>query len=100
MTTGGFFAKTTSGEPPMSEAVTLEFLGRQSERVLNELAGIRSDLTGVRTETTDVRGSIDVLTAMAMRHDNTMRTVITELQSIHQLNARIHDRLQKLEANV
>jgi hypothetical protein len=66
----------------MSEPVTLEFLARQQECILSELVR-------VRTELTDVRGTLsDVLTAMAMRHENTIKAVLAELQAINQSNAR------------
>ena len=69
----------------MTEPVTLEFLARQQEHILSEL--IR-----MRTELTDVRGTLsDVLTAMAMRHENTIKAVLAELQAINQSNARVHD---------
>jgi hypothetical protein len=66
----------------MTEPVTLEFLARQQECILSELVR-------VRTELTDVRGTLsDVLTAMAMRHENTIKAVLAELQAINQSNAR------------
>jgi hypothetical protein len=69
----------------MTEPVTLEFLARQQEHILSELVRMRTELT-------DVRGTFsDVLTAMAMRHENTMKAVLAELQAINQSNARAHD---------
>jgi hypothetical protein len=67
----------------MTEPVTLELLARQQESILSELVR-------VRTELTDVRGTLsDVLTAMAMRHENTIKAVLAELQAIN--NARAND---------
>jgi hypothetical protein len=65
----------------MTEPVTLEFLARQQESILSELVRMRTELT-------DVRGTLsDVLAAMAMRHENTMKAVLAELQAINQSNA-------------
>jgi hypothetical protein len=66
----------------MTEA-SLEFIARQSERILIELANLRD--------------AVDVLTAMSIRHESSIQTVVQELQSIHRQNARMHNRLQKLE---
>jgi hypothetical protein len=68
--------------------VTLEFLARQNERILHELANMRVDIA-------NMRGAIDVLTAMSIRHETSIQTVVTELQAIHQFNARLHDRVRK-----
>jgi ABC-type enterochelin transport system substrate-binding protein len=62
---------------------SLEFIGRQNERILQELANIRD--------------AIDVLTAMAHRHEGSIQSVVQELQSIHRINARAQERLRKLE---
>jgi hypothetical protein len=66
----------------MAEA-TLEFLARQSERIINDLANLR--------------GATDVLTAMSIRHEGSIQTVVQELQAIHSFNARLNDRVRKLE---
>ena len=63
--------------------INLEFLARQNERIINELGYIRE--------------AIEVLTAIANRHENSIGGVAQELKSIHRLNARFHDRLLKLE---
>jgi len=58
-------------------------LARQSERILQDIANLR--------------GAIDALTAMAIRHETSIQTVVTELRAIHQSNARLHDQVRKLE---
>jgi hypothetical protein len=63
------------------EAVTLEFLARQQQRVLDELASVREDM--------------HVLTAMVMRLDGTVGRILTELRAMHsQHNA---NRVRRLE---
>lgn len=52
---------------------SLEFLGRQTERILQELASLRD--------------AVDVLTAMSMRHKSSIQAVVQELQAIHRHNA-------------
>jgi hypothetical protein len=48
---------------------SLEFLGRQTERILQELASLRD--------------AVDVLTAMSIRHESSIQTVVQELQVIY-----------------
>jgi hypothetical protein len=48
--------------------VSLEFLARQNERIINDLANLR--------------GAIDVLTAMAVRHESSIQAVVQELQAL------------------
>jgi hypothetical protein len=69
---------------------TLEFLGKQLERVLTEL-GTQGD-------------ELRVLSAITMRVDNTtqrhehvMLSLMEELRATHQQISRIADRLRKLE---
>jgi hypothetical protein len=65
-------------EPDMS------FIARQLERVLQELANLRD--------------AVDVLTAMSVRHESSIR--VQELQAIHRHNARANERFRKLEDSV
>jgi hypothetical protein len=62
----------------------LSFIARQLERVLQELANLRRD-------------AVDVLTAMSVRHESSVQTVVQELQAIHRHNARTNERFRKLE---
>ena len=74
----------------MAESVTLEFLAKQLERVIADQAETRDD--------------IRVLTAIVLRHENTLEGVRTEMTDIRrQITAmvtqhqRFSDRLHRLE---
>jgi ABC-type transporter Mla MlaB component len=64
--------------------VTLEFLGRQMERLLNDMATMKDDVT--------------VLTAMVARIDSSHGALLTELRALHSKVSRIETRLTKLES--
>ena len=74
----------------MAETVTLEFLGAQMERMIADQAPVRDD--------------IRVLTAIALRHENTLKNMAEQMQDMlgqmrvmvaqHQ---RFNDRLRRLE---
>jgi hypothetical protein len=53
----------------MSEPITLDFLARQQQRILDELASMR-------TQFTPMQDDIRVLTAMAMRQDTATRNTL------------------------
>jgi hypothetical protein len=65
------------------EPVTLEFLARQQERILDELSTMRDDM--------------QVLTAMVMRLDGTVGLVLTELRAMHSQHNRLANRVRRLE---
>ena len=74
----------------MAETVTLEFLGAQMERMLSRMDAFQDDLR--------------VLTAIALRHENTMNGMRQEMHDIlRQITAmvaqhsRFNDRLSRLE---
>jgi len=74
----------------MAESVTLEFLGAQMERLLADQAAMRDD--------------IRVLTAIALRHENTlknmaeeMRDMLTQIRAMVSQHQRFNDRLRRLE---
>jgi hypothetical protein len=74
----------------MAEIVTLEFLGAQMERMLADQAAMRHD--------------IRVLTAIALRHENTlknmaeeMRDMLTQIRAMVSQHQRFNDRLRRLE---
>jgi RecA/RadA recombinase len=74
----------------MAETVTLEFLGRQFERVFAELAEIRDEQRSVRE---DMR----VLTTIVLRLDATLNGILEQLHAMTvQLN-RFDVRLRPLE---
>ena len=53
------------------EPITLEFLARQQQRVLDEMGSMRDDM--------------QVLTPMVMRLDGTVGLVLNELRAMHSL---------------
>ncbi len=76
--------------PEMAETVTLEFLGAQMERLLADQAAMRDD--------------IRVLTAIVLRHENTlksisdqMRDILNQMRTMVAQHQRFNDRLHRLE---
>ena len=67
----------------MAETVTLEFLARQLERVLTEQAAMRDD--------------IRVLTAITLRHENTLKDRLGQIRAMVAQHQRFSDRLRRLE---
>jgi hypothetical protein len=65
------------------EPVTLEFLARQQQRVLDEIGVMRDDM--------------QVLTAMVMRLDSTVGLVLTELRTLHSQHQRLANRVRRIE---
>jgi septal ring factor EnvC (AmiA/AmiB activator) len=63
----------------------LQFLARQNERIINDLAHMRD--------------SLDVLTAMVLRLETSITTVITELRAMQRQINRMNDRIVKLESD-
>ncbi len=72
------------------EAITLEFLAAQQRQILDELAAVRMELAAMRAEMALMRDDNRVLTAMAMRQDNSSKTTLDLIQMIT-------DRLRRLE---
>lgn len=65
------------------EPITLEFLARQQQRMLEEMGSMRDDM--------------QVLTAMVMRLDGTVGLVLTELRAMHSQHQRLANRVRRLE---
>jgi hypothetical protein len=70
----------------MPETVTLEFLAAQQRCILDELALMRDD--------------IKVLTAIVLRHEQTLIRVLEQITAMVGQNARIVDRLRAIEERV
>ena len=70
----------------MPEAVTLEFLAAQQRRILDEIASMRDD--------------IKVLTAIVLRHEETVIRVLEQMTAMVAQNARIVDRLRAFDERV
>ncbi len=74
----------------MAETVTLEFLGRQFERVFGELSAIRAEQASIRED-------LRVLTAIVMRHDASLSAIIEQLRGMTAQFQRFDARLRRLE---
>jgi len=74
----------------MAETVTLEFLGRQFERVFTELAAIRAEQTSIRED-------LHVLTAIVLRHDETLTRLLEQVRAMVAQHSRFDARLRRLE---
>ena len=70
----------------MAETITLEFLAAQQRRILDEIASMRDD--------------IKVLTAIVLRHEETLIRVLEQMTAMVAQNARIVDRLRALDERV
>jgi hypothetical protein len=67
----------------MADDVSIEFVSRQLERVLDRLGAIEDQIT--------------VLTGMAMRHDGSLAGLVIEVRGLAQSIAHIEHRLRKVE---
>ncbi len=74
----------------MAENVTLDFIGRQLERVLAEQAAMREEIRRVRED-------IHVLTAIVLRHDSTLNAILEQLHAMTAQHNRFDIRLRRLE---
>jgi len=72
------------------EAITLEFLARQQQRLLDEMSLMRDDIGSFRDD-------MQVLTAMVMRLDGTVGLVLTELRAMHSQHNRLANRVRRVE---
>ena len=76
--------------PDMAESVTLEFLGRQFERVFAELSAIRAEQASLRED-------LHVLTAIVLRHDETLTRLLEQMRAMVVQHQRFDARLRRLE---
>ena len=67
------------------EPITLEFLARQQQRLLDEMGSIRDDM--------------QALTAVVMRLDGTVGLVLTELRAMHGQHQRFATRFRRPESS-
>lgn len=72
------------------EPISLEFLGRQQERLLGEMASMREEMASFRDD-------MQVLTAMVIRLDGTIGLVLKELRAMHSQHQRLANRVGRLE---
>jgi hypothetical protein len=67
----------------MAETVTLEFLGAQMERMLARQDQLQEDMR--------------VLTAIVLRHENTLIDMLQQIRTMVAQHQRFNDRLRRLE---
>jgi hypothetical protein len=67
----------------MSDTITLDFLGRQLAKLLDEVAEFRDQLT--------------VLTAISMRVEASVTSLTIEVRAMHSQHSRLERRVEKLE---
>lgn len=67
----------------MAENVTLEFLGAQMERMLARQDALQEDMR--------------VLTAIVLRHENTLVDTLQQIRAMVSQHQRFSDRLRRLE---
>jgi len=67
----------------MAENVTLEFLGAQMERMLARQDALQEDMR--------------VLTAIVLRHENTLIDMLQQIRTMVAQHQRFSDRLRRLE---
>ncbi len=65
------------------EPITLDFLARQQQQILDELGTVRDDM--------------QVLTAMVIRLDGTVGLVLKELRAMHGQHQRLANRVRRVE---
>ena len=74
----------------MAESVSLEFIGAQLERMFAEQAKMRGQIAGLRDD-------IRVLTAIVLRHENTLKDILGQVRAMVAQHQRFDDRLRRLE---
>jgi hypothetical protein len=67
----------------MADTVTLEFLGAQMERMLARQEALQEDMR--------------VLTAIVLRHENTLIDMLQQIRTMVAQHQRFGDRLHRLE---
>jgi hypothetical protein len=67
----------------MSDTITLDFLGRQLARLLDEVA--------------DLRDAVTILTAITTRVEASVTALTTEVRAMHSRHARLERRVDVLE---
>jgi hypothetical protein len=72
------------------EPITLEFIARQQQRLLDEMGSMREEMGTMRDD-------MQVPTAMVMRLDGTVGLVLTELRAMHVQHQRLANRLRRVE---
>jgi hypothetical protein len=76
------------------DGATLEFLAQQQRRILDEIAAIRVDLQDLRDARERSREDVAVMTAMALRLENSLAR---EARSLHSRFDFLDHRLARTE---
>ena len=66
----------------MSDPVTLDFLAAQQRTILDEIAATRTEMATMRGQFSMIQDDIKVLSAIAMRQDNTAKTMLDLLHTL------------------
>jgi hypothetical protein len=74
----------------MTDTITLEFLGTQQLRILNEMSTFRSEMSLFRGVMQD---DIRVLLAMAQRQDNETKAIIEEIRRMNRQQSLVNEQL-------
>jgi len=74
----------------MADTNTLEFLGAQQRRILDEMSTFRNEMSLFRSV---VQDDIRVLSAMAVRQDNAIKAVIDEIHRINRQQSLVNEQL-------
>ena len=77
----------------MAETITLEFLAAQQRRILDEMVSMRGEMGSIRDD-------IKVLTAIVLRHEETLIRILEQVTAMVAQNARIVDRLRAIDERV
>jgi len=77
----------------MAETVTLEFLATQQRRILDEMGSMRGEVASIRDD-------IRVLTAIVLRHEETLIRILEQITAMVAQNARMVDRVHVLDGRV
>jgi hypothetical protein len=64
--------------------IDLSLLARQQMQLIAEIGSMRDDMA--------------VLTAIAMRQDGTLSTLLTEIRAMHSQHSRLANRVREMEA--
>ena len=81
----------------MPDPITLEFLAAQQRQMLDELATFRVDMAAFRTQFAALPDDIRVLSAMAIRQDNSAKATLDLLHALTSQQNRLADRLREME---
>jgi methyl-accepting chemotaxis protein len=73
----------------MADTVTLEFLAAQQRRLLDEMALFRTRFAVVEDD-------IRVLSAMAVRQDNTTKAVLEHIARLYEQSQRTNDEMRRM----